>query len=130
MHRTTQEAMTREQNHLIKKLKSLSPDEIASVQQFLEQMKSPETGVAPLVADGASTAAAGSPPGSTHPEAARDAANGVPANPDAEVARAAGDGWRRRPFQAIDADDLQPIAALFREAVEFRAASRFRYGSR
>lgn len=49
---------------------------------------------------------------------------------EAEIAHAACAQWRRRPFQAIDADDLQPIAALFREAVDNRAASRFRYGSR
>ena len=38
--------------------------------------------------------------------------------------------WRRRPFQAINDDDLQPIAALFREAVDSRAAARQRFGAR
>ena len=62
--------------------------------------------------------------------ARREAPAQEPSSPEAEVARAACAQWRRRPFQAIDADDLQPIAALFREAVDTRAASRFRYGSR
>ena len=40
--------MTREQNQLIKKIKNLSPEDIARVQQFLQQLKSPELRVVPM----------------------------------------------------------------------------------
>jgi hypothetical protein len=154
--------MTREQNQLIKKLKTLSADEIARVQQFLQQLRSPELRAVPselkavangtgqaepaqcdapqatVQGDGMTAGAAAA----TDTTAATTAAAGLPqetvrrdpvremSSPEAEIAHAACAQWRRRPFQAIDADDLQPIAALFREAVDSRAASRFRYGSR
>lgn len=98
--------MTREQNQLIRKLRALSPDDIVRVQQFMQQLRSPEPVTVP------------------------DEPAGQAVSPEAEVASAACAQWLRRPFQAIDADDLQPIAALFREAKDIRAASRVRYGSR
>ena len=39
--------MTREQNQLIKKIRHLSPEDVARVLQFLEQLKSPELRVVP-----------------------------------------------------------------------------------
>jgi hypothetical protein len=155
--------MTREQNQLIKKIRNLSPEDVARVLQFLQQLKSPELRVVPMelkaVAGGSDQFEAAQPvdesvrldageldtgtaqavPPVTVParkpavsvaaeELIRAACEAV--SPEAEVARAACAQWRRRPFQAIDADDLQPIAELFREAVDIRAASRFRYGSR
>ena len=153
--------MTREQNQLIKKIRNLSPEDVARVLQFLQQLKSPELRAVPLElkavpngmsldqvaqaqeAEGPMDAANPAPQAPREPEVpARPAASFAedttrretpaqePSSPEAEVARAACAQWRRRPFQAIDADDLQPIAALFREAVDTRAASRFRYGSR
>ncbi|HZH07674.1 MAG TPA: hypothetical protein VEY69_13450 [Lautropia sp.] len=116
----------REQNNLIKKLKSLSPEEILSVQQFLDHLLPAGAVSAPAdaspLADGRYAAADPPPNPFCRPPQAT--------NPDAEIAQAAGAGWRRQPFQAVDADDLQPIAALFRQALDSRAASRFRYGSR
>lgn len=150
--------MTREQNQLIKKIKNLSSDEVGRVLQFLQQLKSPELRVVPpelktvggeqhggvqqleAAQFGASEEdvqsaqpmiiAAGSEPAASVKEAVRREPVREPSSPEAEIAHAACAQWRRRPFQAIDADDLQPIAALFREAVDSRAASRFRYGSR
>jgi hypothetical protein len=149
--------MTREQNQLIKKIRNLSPEDVARVLQFLQQPKSPELRAVQAelkaVASGPAqeqpaqpeeqVAASGAAPASPQPrpmiEPAASAAvqnpmRAEPAaeaiSPEAEVARAACAQWRRRPFQAIDADDLGPIAALFREAVDTRAQSRFRYGSR
>jgi len=147
--------MTREQNQLIKKIRNLSPEDAARVLQFLQQLKSPELRVVPtelkavthgLAQDqaaqveevatqpGAAAAARRMVEPALAPAVAADPARPGPAaetiSPEAEVARAACAQWRRRPFQAIDADDLQPIAALFREAVDTRAQSRFRYGSR
>lgn len=104
--------MTRELNLLIKKLKALSPDDIGRVQQFLLQLKSPELRGVPVELKAVQG----------------EATPFEPALAEAEVAHEACAQWRRRPFQAIDADDLQPIAALFREAVDTRAASRFRFG--
>jgi len=158
--------MTREQNQLIKKIRNLSPEDVARVLQFLQQLKSPELRVVPTelkaVANGmaqdqasqsqedaaqldAAPASAQAPVSaalaarqatqavlpiapSAAQEPVRPEAVSEPVSPEAEVARAACAQWRRRPFQAIDADDLQPIAALFREAVDTRAQSRFRYG--
>ena len=145
--------MTREQNQLIKKIRNLSPEDVARVLQFLQQLKSPELRVVPTelraVTSGMSQDQAVQ---SSEAEvqldagkAARRVGEPVPVSvaaeepvrrepavesvsPEAEVARAACAQWRRRPFQAIDADDLMPIAALFREAVDTRAQSRFRYG--
>jgi len=156
--------MTREQNQLIKKIRNLSPEDVARVLQFLQQLKSPELRVVPtelravtngLAQDQAAQAeeagaaaeaeAAAAQLGDVAarrrlvepaaapvvaPEPIRPDAAVETMSPEAEVARAACAQWRRRPFQAIDADDLQPIAALFREAVDTRAQSRFRYGSR
>jgi hypothetical protein len=158
--------MTREQNQLMKKIRNLSPEDVARVLQFLQQLKSPELRVVPtelkavtsvMAQDQASQSqevvtqmdavpaptpaapqAVGVSPSAlavrqpTAPAVAqmpeRPEAPVEPISPEAEVARAACAQWRRRPFQAIDADDLQPIAALFREAVDTRAQSRFRYG--
>jgi hypothetical protein len=127
--------MTRELNQLIKKLKTLSPDDIARVQQFLLQLKSPELRSVPVElkaipgeARTTAPALAGSRDAGAAQPGRREAIQET--SPEAEVAHAACAQWRRRPFQAIDADDLQPIAALFREAVDTRAASRFRFGSR
>jgi hypothetical protein len=145
--------MTREQNQLIKKIKNLSSDDVGRVLQFLQQLKSPELRVVPpeLKTVGGEQqleaaqfdvpeatvqsaqpviTAAGSEPAASVKEAVRREPVREPSSPEAEIAHAACAQWRRRPFQAIDADDLQPIAALFREAVDSRAASRFRYGSR
>jgi hypothetical protein len=140
--------MTRELNQLIKKLKTLSPDEIARVQQFMLQVKSPELRAVPVelkavtgdVGHAAATPLAAAEPKSAHPaasgqgtvvaETSRRESLYDNSNPEAAIAHAACAQWRRRPFQAIDADDLQPIAELFREAVDIRATSRFRYGSR
>jgi hypothetical protein len=146
--------MTREQNQLIKKIRNLSQEDVARVLQFLQQLKSPELRVVPTelkaVASGMSQDQASQ---SSEAEVQLDARSAAPrvaepvtcvaaeepvrrepaaesVSPEAEVARAACAQWRRRPFQAIDADDLMPIAALFREAVDTRAQSRFRYGSR
>jgi hypothetical protein len=158
--------MTREQNQLMKKIRNLSPEDVARVLQFLQQLKSPELRVVPtelkavtnvMAQDQASQSQevvaqmdavpaaipAASQVVSVAPSASavrqptapavaqepeRPEATTEPISPEAEVARAACAQWRRRPFQAIDADDLQPIAALFREAVDTRAQSRFRYG--
>lgn len=150
--------MTREQNQLMKKIRNLSPEHVARVLQFLEQLKSPELRIVPTELkavmsgvcddqasqsqdDTAQLGATRSAPQVIEPaaravvptaaqEPARRETADEACSPEAEVARAACAQWRRRPFQAIDADDLQPIAALFREAVDTRAASRFRYGSR
>ena len=138
--------MTRELNQLIKKLKALTPDDIARVQQYLEQLKSPELRRVPVElkaiqaeARSSEFASVGAPASAAVATAGADSTAGrQPArreaiqeiSPEAEVAHAACAQWRRRPFQAIDADDLQPIAQLFREAVDTRAASRFRFGSR
>lgn len=129
--------MTRELNQLIKRLKTLSPDEIARVQQFLQQSKSPELRVVPLEIKAVPEVNRQNSKGrnsmgrdSSGRDSGRQDSNHEGSNPEAEVAHAACALWRRRPFQAIDADDLQPIAALFREAVDTRAASRFRFGSR
>ncbi len=150
--------MTREQNQLIKKIRNLSSDDVGRVLQFLQQLKSPELRVVPpelktvggeqqggeqqleatqfdaaeATLQGAqpSITAAGSEPAASVKEAVRREPVREPSSPEAEIAHAACAQWRRRPFQAIDADDLQPIAALFREAVDSRAASRFRYGAR
>lgn len=140
--------MTRELNQLIKKLKTLSPDEIARVEQFMLQVKSPELRAVPVelkavtgdVGHAGATPLAAAEPKSANPAASgQDAVVAEPSrreslydnsNPEAAIAHAACAQWRRRPFQAIDADDLQPIAELFREAVDIRATSRFRYGSR
>jgi hypothetical protein len=147
--------MTREQNQLIKKIRNLSPEDVARVLQFLQQLKSPELRVVPTelraVTGGMSQDQASQ---SSEAEVQLDARSAAPrvgepvavsvaaeepvrrepsaesVSPEAEVARAACAQWRRRPFQAIDADDLMPIAALFREAVDTRAQSRFRFGSR
>ncbi len=147
--------MTREQNQLIKKVRNLPPEDVARVLQFLQQLKSPELRVVPTelraVTGGMSQDQASQ---SSESEVQLDARSAAPqvvepvavpvtaeepvrrepsaetVSPEAEVARAACAQWRRRPFQAIDADDLMPIAALFREAVDTRAQSRFRYGSR
>jgi hypothetical protein len=150
--------MTREQQQLISKIKKLSTDDVARVAQFLQQLKSPELRAVPLelkaVPGGqeGQTAQFEAPDASGQQEtggwnaaaesglqadrvvapAVARAAN-CDSNPDADpkqIASAACAQWQRRPFQAIDADDLQPIAALFREAVESRAANRFRYGAR
>ncbi len=121
--------MTRELNQLIKKLKALSPGDIARVEQFLAQLKSPERRGAPVELKAVpveTRPVEGKPPADAAPAASR----AHPVSVDAEVAHAASAQWRRRPFQAIDANDLQPIAALFREAVDSRAASRIRFGSR
>ncbi len=120
--------MTRELNQLIRKLKTLSSDDIARVEQFLAQLKSPERRGAPVELKAVpveTRPVEGKPPTDT-----TLASRAHPLSVDAEVAHAASAQWRRRPFQAIDADDLQPIAALFREAVDSRAASRIRFGSR
>jgi hypothetical protein len=149
--------MTREQNQLIKKIRNLSPDDVARVLQFLQQPKSPElrvvqTEVKAVASDATEeqaaqpaegVAAPGAAPATPQPRPVFEPATSAVAqnpvrqepvaeaiSPEAEVARAACAQWRRRPFQAIDADDLGPIAALFREAVDTRAQSRFRYGSR
>ena len=144
--------MTRELNQLIKKLKVLPPDEIARVQQFLLHLKSPELRAVPAELKAvageawqaeAAQANSGEPSntdGIAVPRPAAASQNAIAtdavrsnhdgSSPEAAVAHAACAQWRRRPFQAIDADDLQPIAALFREAVDIRATSRFRYGSR
>jgi hypothetical protein len=145
--------MTREQNQLIKKIRNLSSDDVGRVLQFLQQLNSPEFRAVPpeLKAVGGEqqheaalfeSAPAivpsvepmigleGSEPAPSVKEAMRREPAREPSSPEAEIAHAACAQWRRRPFQAIDADDLQPIAALFREAVDSRAASRFRYGSR
>ena len=119
--------MTRELNHLIKKLKALSPDDIARVEQFLAQLKSPERRGAPMELKAVPVETR---PVEGKPVDAAPVSRALPVSVDAEVAHAASAQWRRRPFQAIDADDLQPIAALFREAVDSRAASRIRFGSR
>jgi hypothetical protein len=137
--------MTREQNLLIKKLKSLSPEEIASVRQFMESLTASRSGPAPaatvMPVQAAAAAAGGNevrnapgtgsaqPAGSTAPEVQTPGSAPGSAPVSAPVC-AAGAGWRRRPFQAVDADDLQPIAELFREALDSRAAARLRYGSR
>ncbi len=160
--RGSRKPMTREQNQLIKKIRNLSPEDVARVLQFLQQLKSPELRVVPtelkavtlgMAQEQASQsqeqvaqldalpALASAAPAPRQPaQAAQPAAPSAiqdpvrpeaaiePISPEAEVARAACAQWRRRPFQAIDADDLQPIAALFREAVDTRAQSRFRYG--
>ena len=116
--------MTRELNQLLKKLKALTPDDIARVQQFLEQLKSPELRVVSVELKAVEVVAAAA----GHQVMRREAIQEI--SPEAAVAQAACAQWRRRPFQAINADDLQPIAELFREAVDTRAASRFRFGSR
>ena len=113
--------MTRELNQLIKKLKALTPDDIARVQQYLEQLKSPELRRVPVELKAIQAEARSS----------EFASVGAPAS--AAVATAGADSTAgRQPArrEAIDADDLQPIAQLFREAVDTRAASRFRFGSR
>ena len=103
--------MTREQNQLIKKIRNLSPEDVARVLQFLQQPKSPELRAVPMelkaVPNGMSLEQVAQ---TQEGEVQMDAANPSP--------------------QAPQEQDLQPIAALFREAVDTRAASRFRYGSR
>lgn len=135
--------MTRELNQLLKKLKALKADDIARVRQFIEQLECEHRGLPvelkAIQGDGRpmlekSAVMAEVRAGALEEAAAlNDAAveeQARPRSPEAEVAQAACAQWRRRPFQAIDADDLQPIAALFREAVDTRAATRFRFGSR
>lgn len=156
--------MTREQNQLLKKIKTLTPDEIARMMQFVEHLKatelhavppdlravpaptaqdeqatqfdtsrlpvrqedaSPSTG-SPAGPVSAAAAAAGARGPAVRPEASVREIASESRSPEAEIARAACAQWRRRPFQTIDADDLQPIAALFREAVDTRAANRFK----
>ena len=73
--------MTREQNQLIKKIRNLSPEDVARVLQFLQQLKSPELRVVPtelravtngLAQDQAAQAeAAGQPPKRRQPPRSR-----------------------------------------------------------
>jgi hypothetical protein len=131
--------MTREQNHLIKKLKTLSPDDVARVSQFVDQLRTGDrrmpVELRAVQTDGRPAAEKSAVIAEVR-AAALDEASEAAFNQDearsaeAEVARAACAQWRRRPFQAVQPDDMQPIAALFREAVDMRAASRFRFGSR
>ncbi|MGE0800267.1 MAG: hypothetical protein AB7G13_17380 [Lautropia sp.] len=152
----------RDLNRLMRRIKSLTPNEIARVQQFLTQMRSPgspELRVVPVelktvtaetvtvaatdgesdpnpprLADGPEAATAGPavprPPAPTANESGRrlDLAPAARSHTaaDADDPSAV---WRRRPFQAIDDCDLEPIAALFREAVDTRAAVRQRFGA-
>jgi hypothetical protein len=131
--------MTREQNHLIKKLKTLSPDDVARVSQFVDQLRTGDrrmpVELRAVQGDGRATAEKSAVIAHVRAAALDEASESAftqdePGSPEAEVARAACAQWRRRPFQAVQPDDMQPIAALFREAVDMRAASRFRFGSR
>ena len=131
--------MTRELNQLIKKLKTLAPDDIERVRQYVEHLKSPELHGVPVelkVVEAAAGPLAIAPVEASETDESEIVRQTSPRevthdiSPDAEVAHAACAQWRRRPFQTIDADDLQPIAELFREAVDNRAASRMRFGSR
>lgn len=139
--------MSRELNRLIRRLKGLSPDEIARVQQFMNRMRALDlsggqagrTSEAPGTDDLADdlTDGCGGSGEPDSPVARMDTTDRVSAacEPDPPQAACRIDDdpcavWRRRPFQAVDDDDLQPIAALFREAIDSRAAARHRFGSR
>ena len=124
--------MSRELDSLIRTLESLSPADIARVTQFMAQLNSTPLRILPAAltavpragetfADEPFTGSDESPMPLDEPRLDGDVVAGA-ADPSAL--------WRRRPFQAINDDDLQPIAALFREAVDSRAAARQRFGAR
>ena len=131
--------MTREQNQLLKKLKTLGADDVARVAQFVDQLKAGDrrmpVELRAVQGEGRPVAEKSAVVGEVRAAALEEATEATaafdePRSPEAEVARAACAQWRRRPFQSVQPDDMQPIAALFREAVNMRAASRFRFGSR
>ena len=131
--------MTREHNQLLKKLKTLGPDDVARVSQYVDQLKTGDrrmpVELRAIQGDGRPAIENSAVVAEVRAAALEEATEATAAmeerrSPEAEVARAACAQWRRRPFQAVQPDDMQPIAALFREAVDMRAASRFRFGSR
>lgn len=124
--------MSREAQQLIRRIKRMSPEEVARLQQFADQMHTGGLRAVP-VALKAIDGGGSDRPGRNEFERTDDSQDdrredlGKSARGTCEDPSAA---WRRRPFQAINIDDLQPIAALFREAVDHRAANRQRFGSR
>src|SRR5690606_32761618 len=106
---------------------------VARVSQFVDQLKAGDRRMAvelrAVPSEGRPAEERSAVVAEVHAEA-EAAQQEQPRSPEAEVAMAACAQWRRRPFQAVQPDDMQPIAALFREAVDMRAATRFRFGSR
>ncbi len=148
--------MNRELYRLIKALRRLSADDIARVHTFINQLRATNLRGVPAELKAVPSALAQAHPqphaalttevdgtiAARLPVAVEAAANepvaagqvvtdqAAPVTADAGSTEASPLAhWRRRAFQGVTEADLQPIAALVREARENRAMTRQKYGA-
>ena len=117
------------QRELFRKLRALTPEQASEVQAYIHRLKSgppvreAQTGDVDPTSRGLETAQAQTLTDDGHGQSSQERRRG----PDDTVTETC-NFWGRRPLHALADDQLQPIAALMREALDQRDARRQRFG--